>query len=116
MKEFVEKLIGMLEEKAEEHKKYWQEFGDECSFGGMNATLKAIDIANQLAEEYNNGWIPCSERLPEDTYAYLVTIDGSSIATILSYDEVFSEFSDDECNIYTVTAWQPLPEPYQKGE
>ena len=52
MKEFVEKLIGRLEEEADEHKKYWKEFGDEDSFGGMNASLKAIEIVNQLAEEY----------------------------------------------------------------
>lgn len=53
MKQFKEKLIARLEEQAEEHKKYWQEFDDEDSFGGMNATLKAIEIVNELAEEYS---------------------------------------------------------------
>ena len=59
MKEFIDKLIGRLEELKTEALDKWD--------GGAShrAYSKAIDIANELAEEYNNGWIPCSERLPE---------------------------------------------------
>ena len=31
---------------------------------------KAIEIVKQAAEEYNNGWIPCSERFPEEHKQY----------------------------------------------
>ena len=59
MKEFIEKLINELE-KLEEHCLYmnnWQ---------GQTAICDAIEIVNQLAEEYgkdtnvrSNDWIPC---------------------------------------------------------
>lgn len=58
MKEFIDKLINELE-KLGEHCLYmnnWQ---------GQTAICDAIEIVNELAEEYNGGWIPCSERLPK---------------------------------------------------
>ena len=73
MKEFMEKLIGRLEEIKERY--------DDVAFMEMNTNghtldfeyangkkdgvAESISIINELAEEYNNGWIPCSERLPE---------------------------------------------------
>ena len=58
MKEFIDKLINELE-KLGEHCLYmnnWQ---------GQTAICDAIEIVNQLAEEYKvsempTGWIPCS--------------------------------------------------------
>ena len=57
MKEFIEKLIGRLEEyrNFEDH----DNLDRQCIDG-------AIEIVKQLAEEHNGGWIPCSERLPEE--------------------------------------------------
>ena len=63
MKEFVEKLIGRLNN---EYLKY--------NDGDWNSAIdESIKIVNELAEEYNNGWIPCSERLPEEDGYYLIT-------------------------------------------
>lgn len=67
MKEFIEKLVGRLEEEA---------FKIQLNQGIKNPsthdmfletfTVRQIEeIVNEFAEEYNNGWIPCSERLPE---------------------------------------------------
>ena len=36
--------------------------GMDCSICVMD---KAQEIVQEVAREYNNGWIPCSERLPE---------------------------------------------------
>ena len=33
----------------------------------------AIEIVQEVAEEYNGGWIPCSERLPEECVPVNVT-------------------------------------------
>ena len=30
-----------------------------------DAGHRAVEIIEHIAEEYNNGWIACSERLPE---------------------------------------------------
>ena len=45
MKEFIEKLIGRLEEKANQT---WLVLAER------NGYERAIEIVNQLAEEYNN--------------------------------------------------------------
>lgn len=40
----MDKIVERLEEEAEECRKYWCEFDDVDSFGGMHAYLKAIEI------------------------------------------------------------------------
>ena len=117
MKEFIEKLIGRLEEE----KKY-------CSYHPNTrdkAINKAISIVKELAEEYINcstdtstntssGWIPTSERLPEKN-AIVLTCDKDgwiSVKVNMPYAGVKNDF---ECGYYT--AWMPLPEPFKpKGE
>ena len=37
-------------------------------------TNEAIEIVKQEAERYNNGWIPCSEKLPDVRQDVLVTV------------------------------------------
>ena len=84
-----------------------------------------IDIVEQVADEYNNGWIPCSERLPEEPEEgltdldecdeYIVMIEDADIPTALNYVGDGEWYRDG--NYYKVNAWQPLPDPYHpKGE
>lgn len=77
MKEFIEKLIGRLEEQLMQASKDMQiseVYEDVQAYGGKYLAFdKALNIVNQLAEEYSvsakkahtGGWIPCSERLPD---------------------------------------------------
>ena len=58
MKEFVEKLIGRLEEELRPDKECF-EYEDDYMYAEERHN-KMLKIVNQLAEEYNNGWIPCS--------------------------------------------------------
>ena len=89
MKEFIKKLISMLEEKKEIFRKDWNRYGSDEDYGNLSAYEDSISIVNQLAEEYincstntstdcskcsrrswyqkgyadaekSNGWIPCS--------------------------------------------------------
>jgi len=73
----------------------------------------------------NNGWIPCSERLPEETECYFVTWRDRATCKcyveITEYDASSQEWLDCICQAgllgYDIIAWQPLPAPYQpKGE
>ena len=133
MKEVFEKIIEKLDEyKYENLVEHDSEQSQHCKDAGdckgMDCSLcvfnKAIEIVKQEAEQYNNGWIPCSERLPEvpegteddDCPEFNVTIKGASRAAILrcsSDGTWFDEFG----HVYPVIAWQPLQEPYQpKGE
>ena len=98
MKEFIEKLIGRLEETR------WTTIFDTSCIFENDKLDKCIQIVNQLTEEYkelfgkteqlNNGWIPCSERLPEVETKVLIHakrkyMDGSfrDIITTAMYED-----------------------------
>ena len=127
MQEVFKKIImqlGIRAEKSEkkemdaEHFEYAQMYkGERIAFGD------AIEIVKQEAEKYNNGWIPCSERLPEDKQTCLVTariyftpdhvdeIDNYIGVGIDTYSKQFGWLGTE------TIAWQPLPATYQpKGE
>ena len=68
------------------------------------AIYKSTEIVKEVAEEYNGGWIPCSERLPSGLDFVLYTYkDGEVDICSIEY---FYDYLD------KFTAWQPLPEPY----
>lgn len=84
---------------------------------------KAIQEWEDYCKEYNNGWIPCSERLPEEYGEYLVwwtDITGKRYYEITEYEPENGWIGDIPQAVegkYNVIAWQPLPKPYQpKGE
>jgi len=116
MQEFIDKLIARLEEKRNE--KY---INGVSKFPSREQ--KVFDIAetivNQLAEEHNNGWIPCSETLPKEEGIYWVTrangeVDKEAFQIWANGGSFRSDFQlPDE----KVIAWMPLPAQYQpKGE
>lgn len=127
MKEFIEKLIGRLEEKAIEHRetgfemerKGFSNIADK-QYAKQTTYLNAIEIVNQLAEEYKlnlsenlTGWIPTSERLPEKN-AIVLTCDKDgwiSVKVNMPYAGVKNDF---ESGYYT--AWMPLPPAYVPKE
>lgn len=82
-------------------------------------------IKEHDAEKYNNEWIPCSERLPENNKVVLCWVRSTTIASgetfiIGSCDHGFWFLQTYEIGHhhfpvkdYEVVAWQPLPKPYQ---
>lgn len=128
MKEFIEKLVGRLEEKV--HSYYKQYMDDIIGYSTYNEHKREItgiiEIVNQLAEEYNNGWIPCSERMPEYSDCYNVTV---GVSNEMGYYECVKAFNyvkkqgeegkwvipKDLFSTYSVIAWQDTPAPYKEG-
>lgn len=122
MEKLVETLIGRLEEL--------RKLEDDMIVGYCQSTIsKAIEIVNELTEEYNNGWIPCSERLPEcengcETKALLFQIKETDTIWCGYYGEG-GKYRDKYFRPYTnategfdardIIAWQPLPAPYKEG-
>ena len=78
-------------------------------------------------DEKENGWIPVSERLPEEDGRYLVTFKygikvcmvgyGSCKRTVLGYPIGHGWYSLEEAQYYaedSIIAWMPLPKPYKE--
>ena len=84
-------------------------------------TNEAIEIVKQETEQYNNGWIPCSEKLPELRKDVLVTVKYTGFMGMHGYwiKTGHMEAENDwwgDCAGGAVIAWQPLPKPFQKGD
>lgn len=139
MKEFVDKLISRLEEEI-----VFDTFDHYKEEPLVNMSFERLeDIITQLSEEYINtstntstdtssGWIPCSERLPQESEPVCTLCEVVNV--MLKNGIVTSGW----CNRYLekwyvldhyhdyplpyeykdVIAWQPLPQPYkpQKNE
>ena len=93
---------------------------EDAKSEGDFSYIKPFEIAKiavqEVAEEYNGGWIPCSERLPEKDGNYLITFKGRVYEAY--YQDGFWLDPIEFYRVYrSVTAWQPLPAPYNpKGE
>lgn len=140
MNEFIEKTIDKAEEKIKvtsleiivtgtKDKLYFEikykEVGkDDYTIGYSSYDLNNVfdwkedcfEIVNELAEEYNGGWIPTSEREPDEEGYYLITHAGNVSESFYRLGCWFD--SVEHYYVFgNVTAWQPLPKPYQpKGE
>lgn len=105
MNEFIEKLIGRLEE----YKKQWL---DADYLDGID---EIIEIVNQLAEEYNSGWIPCDENLPNHNQTVIFQTEDGMVET--GHYDVEKDWCVNDSyfpNAFRFIAWQPLPDPYKE--
>lgn len=119
MKEFIDKLIERLEEKAFiDYDEYYTD-GGEC----LISISDVKEIANELAEEYINtstiskmenvGWVPCKEEMPSKYGNYLVC-DSQGNRYIARYYAGSTTFNR---NVgFVAKAWCELPAPYTEGE
>ena len=132
MKEAFEKILERLDAKKQYFQKFYEADGKTEEDEYINkATQLAFDdaknIVQEVAEEYNNGWIPCSERLPKESFGCLVTVMDCEPSTQTDFENILPYFvgydghswndEDGEEIPFEVIAWMPLPELYQpKGE
>lgn len=139
MQEVFEKIIEKLEELKQKEKNRpddcdengigdgEQIYEDGRSQGRYEQIVEIIKIVKQAAAEYNNGWIPCSERMPEKNGAVWVSFSNSvtdyARKAYWGYDiqemkSVFKWENGMKMKIVPL-AWKPYcsPEPYHpKGE
>ena len=83
-------------------------------------------IQQEAVEKYKkeHGWIPISERLPEDKSYILVSFENATMPDIARYeenDEGGTFYPGDDEKSYSsygifVNAWMPLPEPYREED
>lgn len=80
-----------------------------------------IEIVHEVAEEYKGGWIPCSERLPEDDSICIVTVEYPNNKTMVDYGwfdrkGVCWFVGMQEFRTSNILAWQPLPKPFKERD
>jgi len=70
------------------------------------------EIIGKYEERTQGEWIPVSERLPEYSGLYLISI--YDLVTVANFTGKY--FCDRQMDKFIdVMAWQPLPKPYKKG-
>lgn len=145
MNKTFEKILDMLEEERElsyaDFSRYVEEVSpcldDEYDDFFHRGLERASRLVREVAEEYNGGWIACSDRLPEESGYYLVTYHDWSDGNFLpKYDNTYvrrlhyqisehfvgwnypkniDDRAENDCH-KEVIAWQPLPEPYKESD
>lgn len=88
--------------------------GGAAAYGFGEAQERILKI---ICSHSNDGWIPCSERLPEEPgdglrdmdelEEYIVMIEGAEVPTVLEYVGGGEWYRDGV--FYNVIAWHPLP-------
>lgn len=116
MKEVFEKIIDQLRKEAAEEDSPIYEGDEEV---GLYVDEREVEIIiKRIAAEYNNGWIPVEDKLPENGETVLAYIkhnyaeDGWRAYRVYEYD-ADSEHWIGMGNLCEVIAWQPLPEPWE---
>ena len=129
MQEVFEKIIEKLEEQKKGNPFVYGKNDKSRDASVSRQTLDyAIEIVKQEAEKFgtdtnvgSNGWISCSERLPEKYNRVLAYTDagGYYIAHVNGCGKFVctAECVSTVIENSDVIVWQPLPQPYQpKGE
>lgn len=117
MQEVFEKIIANLEKEKlrcfdTENQLYTDKIGIWCFD-------RAKEVVTQVVAEYNNGWIPVEDRLPEVEADVLLSLRSLDIYTGFRANTEGCFYVEGEGYVEdeNVLAWKPLPEPYQpKGE
>ena len=142
-KEF-EKIIEKLEIERTTAYNTFVKYEMNVDLGRVFGLEKAIEIVKQEAEQYKGGYIPCSERLPDECVPVNVTWinrnpesyyakikDVPFSATAVYYNskwywysstcvDYLREYGKNDFDLVDkdidIIAWMELPRPFQKGE
>ena len=147
-----EKEIAAIKELIEENEKCFNQCEGACCsvesgicncddgviVQAIHKMKKYLELANDTNVPSKNGWIPVSEKLPEDDdmrfYMCIVENHEEDLPMFCQYDGEYgfgfwhdiydseslgfvdTEFNtNDELGYEKVVAWQPLPKPYKEG-
>lgn len=146
-----EKEIAAIKELIEENEKCFNQCEGACCgvesgicncddgviAQAIHKMKKYLELANGTNVPSKNGWIPVSEKLPEDDdmrfYMCIVENHEEDLPMFCQYDseygfgfwhDIYDSTSlgfvdtvfktNDELGYEKVVAWQPLPEPYKE--
>ena len=131
MQEVFENIIEKLEESSvlrPNSKEFYNNPQNGEYVDNVVLFRDAIEIVKQEAEKFgtdtnvgSNGWIPCSERLPEDDSICIVTVEYPNNKTMVDYGwfdrkSVCWFVGTQEFRTSNILAWKPLPEPFKERD
>ena len=115
----IEKILDRL---AKLHDSNTSVLSDDMAWrrGVKDAYIEVREVAKEYGKDTNvpsNGWIPCSERLPEKYVDVLVTVKHFEYPQ-MGHLEGGVWYADDTIKYLpdAVIAWQPLPAVYRTKE
>ena len=118
MNKSFEKILERLEQRISENTN--EDMTYKIPYFGLDIAKR---IVQEVAAEYNGGWIPIDEKLPPDDNFILLSFSNFSIPIVGRYEEDedgggnFFAGDEDESLISQdlfVNAWMPLPKPYEE--
>lgn len=127
LKKKIENLVAGGEKGLKNYYENGSKSDENSWIGGVYDAWELIDNAPTVAERPQDEWIPVSERLPDnkdyhDCYGLpdgvvIWQTDNGDIGFGWYYQSTkcWSDINDYPIKSGKVIAWQPLPEPYQKG-
>ena len=126
IREALDMAIAALEQQGEDNewcldcKEYDKE--QHCCHRFTKVIRRAVED-HRMERQEQQRWIPEEERLPEKDGNYLVTLYDSTErwTEVLCWNSTFGGrwqglIEDDLSDIGNVSAWRPLPEPYQEDK
>ena len=116
MNKAFEKILERLEEDA----RFYNSASD-VDQNIRSGLIIAKEAVQEVAEEYNNGWVSCSEKLPDVRQDVLVTVKYTGFMGMHGYwiKTGHMEAENDwwgDCAGGEVIAWQPLPKPFKERD
>ena len=124
-----EKILERIEEKLKKSEERYYRYLDDsnlsCMFDRSDMEERRVDtikemleIVQKVAEEYNGGWIACSDdsaKLPKENEKVRVTVwTGIEKIGFMQYGKWFV-YSSEGVAEATVVAWQPT-EPFKERD
>lgn len=101
----------LVEQLNELKDKCWDRAKKE---NNINFARKQLDISQVIGiiniQPKIGGWIPCSERLPEENQNVIACFAHGTVTELRFYDKKFHGIYDYDEKV--IVAWQPLPEEY----
>ena len=120
MEKLIEKIVERIDKVRNLYAMDVKLYGLEEDVARVRSFNKALEIIEGETRNYNNGWIPCNEKLPKVGKDVLVFTEGylQRVWQLLDHEDEYvwkdefggwNEFEE-------VVAWQPLPSPYESAE
>lgn len=109
-------VVDAICERCGKYKEYNGVMCGTCALDGVEDSIEDLPSAEPQ-------WIPVSERMPDEPFGCLVTVEdeepmtGALFTNILPYfvgwdGEQWNDADGEQCP-FEVLAWMPLPKPYE---